>query len=435
MKNHAYTFDNKIYKQENGGAIGVELTGDLAKVFMVWWARQLQQKKEEEDITTYLYKCYVDDINMLVSIPNEIYTQEIIIDERAKKSVQEIKRIGDSIHESIILETDCPENHEDRKMPILDLKVWLEVRNERKFIMHEYYMKQVSSKAVIDARSTIPWKTKRTILVQQTIRILRNCSEELPWNTKKEHLNQMMKRMQYSGYNQQFRYEVLMSALNAFEEMKKKDENGEQPLYRPKEWKKVERRKEKERKKKDWYKRGGYETVIFVPCTHESILLKKLQRDIDKSQLKVKLIEKAGTTLGNLLRTSDPRKDKKCDRTDCPVCTTGGKGNCKTLDVNYFMTCENCEHDGIYKGTTTRGGYIRGKEHIGDMESKRDKSDMWRHCVEKHNGEIRDFRMDIVDTFKRDPMLRQVTESVRISRTKKEQLINKKEEYRSTQQR
>ena len=160
MKNHAYTFDNKIYKQENGGAIGVELTGDLAKVFMVWWARQLQQKKEEEDITTYLYKCYVDDINMLVSIPNEIYTQEIIIDERAKKSVQEIKRIGDSIHESIILETDCPENHEDRKMPILDLKVWLEVRNERKFIMHEYYMKQVSSKAVIDARSTLPWKQK-----------------------------------------------------------------------------------------------------------------------------------------------------------------------------------------------------------------------------------------------------------------------------------
>ena len=77
-----------------------------------------------------------------------------------------------------------------------------------------------------------------------------------------------------------------------------------------------EKLKEKERKKKDWYKRGGYETVIFVPCTQDSMLLKKLQRNIDKSQLQVKLIEKAGTTLGNLLRTSDPRKDKKCDRTD-----------------------------------------------------------------------------------------------------------------------
>ena len=60
---------------------------------------------------------------------------------------------------------------------------------------------------------------------------------------------------------------------------------------------------------------------------------------------------------------------------------------------------------------------------------------MWRHCVEKHNGEVKEFRMDVLDTFKRDPMLRQVTEAVRISRTKKEELINRKEEYRSTQQR
>ena len=60
---------------------------------MVWWAHQLQQKKGEEGITTYLYKCYVDDINMVVSIPDEIDMQNLIIDERAKQSVQEIKRI------------------------------------------------------------------------------------------------------------------------------------------------------------------------------------------------------------------------------------------------------------------------------------------------------------------------------------------------------
>ena len=382
-----------------------------------------------------MYKCYVDDINMVVSIPDEIDAQNLIIDERAKQSVQEIKRIGDSIHDSIVLETDCPENHEDRKMPILDLKVWMEIRNERKFIMHEYYMKPVSSVAVIDARSTLPWRTKRTILVQQTVRILRNCSEELPWDTKKEHLNQMMKRMQYSGYNKQFRYEVLMSALNAFEKMKEGDEKGEQPLYRAKEWKKAERRKEKEIKKKEWYKKGGYETVIFVPCTEDSRLLKKLQEDISRSQLKIKLIEKAGMTLGSLLRTSDPRKDKKCNRNDCPVCTKEGKGNCRTAEINYAMSCEGCESKGVYKGTTTRGAYVRGKEHIAEMTSKREDSDMWRHCVEKHNGEVKEFRMDVLDTFKRDPMLRQVTEAVRISRTKKEELINRKEEYRSTQQR
>ena len=43
---------------------------------------------------------------MVVSIPNDVDTQNLVIDERAKLSVQDIKWIGDSIHNSIVLETD-----------------------------------------------------------------------------------------------------------------------------------------------------------------------------------------------------------------------------------------------------------------------------------------------------------------------------------------
>ena len=43
----------------------MELTGVIAQVFMVWWTRQLQQKKRDEDITTHLYKRYIDDIVFL----------------------------------------------------------------------------------------------------------------------------------------------------------------------------------------------------------------------------------------------------------------------------------------------------------------------------------------------------------------------------------
>ena len=98
--------------------------------------------------------------------------------------------------------------------------------------------------------------------------------------------------------------------------------------------------------------------------------------------------------------------------------------------MNYQFTCE-CE--GKYTGTTTRSGYVRGKEHEKDMIDKKEDSDMWRHCRDVHGGEMKKFRMDIVDTFRKDPMLRQVTESVRISRTDREKLINRKEEYVSTQ--
>ena len=168
---------------------------------------------------------------------------------------------------------------------------------------------------------------------------------------------------------------------------------------------------------------------IFVPSTKESTLLKQLQRNIDKSKLKIKLIEKSGTSLGDILRTADPRKEKNCNRGDCSICTKGGKGNCRTLNINYKITCE-CTDE--YNGTTTRSGYTRGIEHTKDMISKKEDSDMWRHCRDKHNGEIKGFRMDIVDTFKNDPMLRQVTEAVRIRRTDPEKRINRKEENRGS---
>ena len=64
--------------------------------------------------------------------------------------------------------------------------------------------------------------------------------------------------MQYFGYNNRFRCEVLTSTLYAFEGMKIKDESGEKPLYRPKKWRRSKREKEKEEKKKKWDKNGGY---------------------------------------------------------------------------------------------------------------------------------------------------------------------------------
>ena len=43
------------------------------------------------------------------------------------------QQIGNSIHPSIQIEVDFPSNHEDGKMPVLDLKVWREGRS-----LHDY---------------------------------------------------------------------------------------------------------------------------------------------------------------------------------------------------------------------------------------------------------------------------------------------------------
>ena len=47
-----------------------------------------------------------------------------------KETMDKIRQIGNTIHKSIEIETDTPALHEDKKMPILDLKVWAEIRED-----------------------------------------------------------------------------------------------------------------------------------------------------------------------------------------------------------------------------------------------------------------------------------------------------------------
>ena len=121
--------------------------------------------------------------------------------------------------------TDYPSKNPTRKMPILDLKVWMAslfdpVTHEANVtVLHEHYSKDVSSKAVIDARSAVPWKVKRTVLTQEVIRVLRNCNRNLPWKEVCGHVEEYSKRMQFSGYTRGFREQVVKSALDAHDKM------------------------------------------------------------------------------------------------------------------------------------------------------------------------------------------------------------------------
>ena len=62
-----------------------------------------------------------------------------------------LQAIGNSIHPSIQLEIDYPSRHSDRKMPTLDLKIWVTYNNNSIKILHEHYMKPMSSKVALNS--------------------------------------------------------------------------------------------------------------------------------------------------------------------------------------------------------------------------------------------------------------------------------------------
>ena len=245
---------------------------------------------------------------------------------------------------SIQVEVDFPSNHLKNSVPILDVRVWIEkvIDSNVYRIMHEFYMKDVSSKAVIDARSALSWDVKRTVLTQEVLRIMLNCSKELEWDKVATFLNDMMIRMQFSGYTSKFRHQVLNSVFKAYDKMIAQDASGDRPLYRPKDWNREERVEKKKDKRQNWYKKGGYDSAIFVPATPKSVLQKGYQKAVTESGLRIRIVERAGNSIKNYLQRSDPFKSNVCRKEDCFVCTTGGKGNCSATSVVYEVKCKEC---------------------------------------------------------------------------------------------
>ena len=432
MRNHVYKFAGEMRVQKQGGAIGLELTGEIAGVFMSWWDRKMRSVIEENGIKTVMYKRYVDDINLIVEVKKDVMEDDLW---------KRIKEMGDSIHESIQLEADYPYRYPDQKVPILDIKVWVDTEGK---VMHEYYSKPVSSKSVIDAKSAMPFKDRRTVLTQDLLRIILRCSPELPWKQTRQHIEEYVLRMQFSGYDETVRREVVRSAIVAHEKIKKKVARKERPLYRTKEWRQKERMKEKREKKTSWYRKksrsrgndikGEYKSVLFVQPTKGSVLKHKYEEVIGKSKCSVRVIERAGRSVIQKIQRSYPFVKKKCDYNDCFVCMSEGKGNCQRENVNYEVECtrEGCEYR--YQGESARNSYCRGREHLKGLEKRDADSVFVEHIRNVHNNDFQTnercygFKMSVRATH-RNAMERQITEAIRIDMSNKPSM-NRKTGYR-----
>lgn len=345
-----------------------------------------------------------------------------------------LQTVASHIHPSIRLTIDYPSRHTEGKVPMLDVKMWIaEVDGERK-VVYEHYEKPMTTKAVIHARSAMATQTKRTILSQEVLRILLHCSKYVAWEVVCEHINKFMKKMQYSGYTQAFRFSVVSSALNALKIIREKEECGIRPINRPKGWNQEERQKAKEEKKKTWYKRGGFDSVLFVPYTPEGKLKNLYQREISNSGIRIKVVEKTGDTIKRKLQTSNPFRARQCGREECFVCSSGGKGNCKSVGITYEIRClGECGERNVYKGETAENAFTRGLQHRTYLNARNAiNSPLWRHCREVHRGEMQEFQMNITGTFRNDAMLRQITEAVQIDDVTPRELMNTRAEWNMT---
>ena len=233
------------------------------------------------------------------------------------------------------------------------------------------------------------------------------------------------------------RIKVYRAAKKRYDEMVRKDEEGIEPLYRSKEWNRNERTKEKERKKRTWFKNDGSEAVFFVDATPESILAERCKEEFRKAGLKVKVVERSGTSVKRSLVKSNPFKKVGCNRPGCEICALGQSIDCKARGVHYKIWCagtneegQPCENEN-YEGETSRSTGERFGGHMSILKSKNEQtrqgSFLYKHMWESHNGTIPPLKFEILRKFPGDPALRQATEAVSIRRNKP--TLNGKEEW------
>ena len=190
MKNHIYSYNGQIFRQKQGAAIGLKLSGSLAVFATQVWSKRfnnLLAKANSDTIMLKLYMSsyYMDDGNWaakalppgcrLVEGKLEIVQSEvendcqIPADIRTGKIIQEI---GNSINNYIRLTVDTPSSHPSGWMPILNIQV--KVENNK--IVYKWFRKEMSNYLLLLANSAMPERTKRECLVQYAMTILLNTS-------------------------------------------------------------------------------------------------------------------------------------------------------------------------------------------------------------------------------------------------------------------
>ena len=198
----------------------------------------------------------------------------------------------------------------------------------------------------------------------------------------------------------------------------RKRERKERTLMRKKE-------KKKERPPEEVRRNRETTSVMFIEHTPHGRLGKMFQDRKDRlgevTGRRIKIEERTGSQLRQLLPNTNTWAGAKCPRDDCHTCNQGGeqkrKENCFKRNVLYEAVCGLCEdkktEEGkrknlrwneklpgrhIYVGETARSIFERSAEHIKAGLKKDEDTFIAKHWSDCHPGErqMPEFRFRIV---------------------------------------
>ena len=381
----------------------------------------------------------------------------------------------------------------NRKLATLDFQCEV-ISNQ---ISYTYFQKSMKTPLVLGAMSAMSEHQRISILSNEVIRRMSNMSEDISQEERTLTVDRFTKELKNSGYTRPKAREIVVCGLLGLERKRKRRVRDGEAFHRRANTTLAKRTAEKLHGKQSWYKtkprdkaeeiekskedrerireddgdilemktvtstrkaQTDPKAVVFVPYTPNSTLAKEL-RKIEETMMmltgtRMKIVEKAGRQLKQLLVNSNPWAGQDCSREECLICQTReemgeGKGKtcwrrnllyetwCETCQLRDEKTAEEAEEDTksikLYKyiGESSRSGFLRGKNHLDDARLLSTSSHMLKHFILKHQDDRPEemiFRMKVI-CFKKSAYERQVHESILIQQNRHHHLLNSKSEY------
>ena len=453
FRNHLYQFENKVFRQKQGAPIGLRASCSAARVVMGCYDQRLRSLLEELEVKTMVDLRYMDDLRYVLGSIRfgwrfcegrlmfrkcwEKEEKEMGISKEAK-TASVMLDIQNSIFACLKFEMETPEMFPENKLPTLDFKVWV---NGNK-LLYSFFQKSMAKKTLIQRKSALGENCKIASLSQNMVRRMKNTSEDLPNSERIAIINDFSAQLGASGYSDTQIHRVVSAGLTGYQKLVEKCQKGEAVMHRsaaegfasrfrkkllsPSNWFRPKRKNpaSKRKKKNSHINDPEVVTVMFVSQTPGGKLAKLLQKVEEKiSKLtneRVRMVERAGRSVKQLLVRSNPWAGGVCDRDKCLPCIgSDGKQDCRSKNIVYDIICKTCEEGGrkrsVYTGMTSRTAFERGREHLEGLEKGNSENALYKHKSDHHLGQEVEFSMKVVRKHYK-AICRTVHEAVRINR-------------------
>ena len=443
FRTHAYSFGGKLYHQQGGGPIGLRATGAIARVVMGTWDKELLKLLAENGMAPELAVRYIDDIRLALQAVKPGWRwsggQLAYKDEWQEQDNKEgisslartarvVKDMMNEVFNELQFTVETAEDFDCNSLPTLDTRIWM--TDEGK-VQYSYFEKPMSSSKVMEKMSAIGERSKVASLSQDLVRRLLNTSITLPQSCINNVIDKYSIKLLNSGYSKPQIHNIITSGLRGFEGKLRKHRSGTVKLHQSAASGKAARNRKKLTGKTDWFRKSKKQeeeqdkgmtqrsklcskkvpgmvrgakkstttvmrttTVLFVEQTPRGELAARLRAEEDNlaaiTGFRVRIVERAGTKILNLLHKSNPWAETACSRENCYPCSTGDESDCFDRSILYFSSCNTCEKEGkeqVYVGESARSSFERGGEHIRDFQKKEEDSHIYKHMELCHQNE------------------------------------------------